>query len=373
MAQKISAPPILTDPNDPILALWMRWKGRVYIGILSVLGLMLLFQLVGWLKESGMRSETQAVLEVRDAASADGAAAKATDLSGAEAQATGLGIAMQKYIGSATSGDASEVSGTLAKANEVAGRLKGEFGGTLTGKLAKDGPVALGLEGSGSTPADALSGYADRKSVDAILLPPVLPETAPRVALETSLGKLEFVLASEHAPELCKAFQEAAAANSFEGLVLYKFVDTSRKGAAQFGDARLKKELSTEALPASSFWGRGPNLAPVEAKENGLFLWKGWVGALFDPRTGKVSAREIVFATDAPNLKDPFGGSQVVIPFARLTDESLAVAQKIVEALDAVEKEATAATAADSAEAGAEAPAATTTKTERPYIGVPKQ
>jgi hypothetical protein len=371
MAQKISAPPLVTDPNDPILALWMRWKGRVYAGILGIIGLVLLGQLYGWWKESGMRSETQAVLEVRDAASPDGAAAKAGDLSGAEAQALGLGIALQRYVKAAAAGDASEVAASLAKARELASRLQGEFGSTMAGKLTKDGAVALGLESTNPAPASALASYADRQAIDAILLPPTLPESAPKVSLETSLGKLEFILATDKAPELCQAFQQALQANSFEGLVLYKHVDSSRKGAFQFGDARLKHELSTEALPATSFWGRGPNLAPVDAKDNGLFLWKGWVGALLDPQSAKLSAREIVVATEAPNLKDQFSGNQIIVPFARLTDESMAVAQKIAEALDAIEKEATAKAAeTDSADASAEKPA--TTKTERPYFGKPK-
>ncbi|MBL8899684.1 MAG: peptidylprolyl isomerase [Planctomycetes bacterium] len=311
------------------------------------------------------------MLEVRDAASPDGSVAKASDLSGSEAQALGLGIALQRYVQAAATGDASEVSPSLAKAREIAARLQNEFGSTLAGKLTKDGAVALGLEAKHAAPASALSGYADRQAIDAILLPPALPESAPKVALETTLGKLEFILATEKAPELCQAFQQAIQANAFEGLVLYKHIDSSRKGALQFGDARLKHELSTEALPSTSFWGRGPNLAPVEAKDNGLFLWKGWVGALLDPATGKVSAREIVVATEAPNLKDPFAGNQIIVPFARLTDESMAVAQKIAEALEAIEKEATAKTAdADSADASAEKPA--TTKTERPYFGAPK-
>lgn len=371
MAQKISAP-IPTDPNDPILALWLRWKNRIYTGILAILGLVIVFQLLGWMKERGMRNDTQAVMEVRDAASPDGAATKAKDLSGAEAQAMGLGIALQRYLGAAVAGEAKDVAESLSKAREIAGRIQGEFGSTLTGKLVKDGAVALRQESGQAAPATALAAYTDRSSIESLLVPPQLPENAPKVVLQTTLGKLEFELAAEQAPELCKAFQEAVQSGAFEGLVLYKHVDSGRKGAFQFGDARLKHELSTEALPAISFWGRGPNLAPIDAKENGLFLWKGWVGALLDPRTAKVSAREIVVATQAANLKDPFGANQVVVPFARLTGDSMAVAEKIVEALEAIDKETASSTATDDAlDSGAEKPA--TAKTERPYFGEPKE
>lgn len=369
MAKKLSVP-ITTDPNDPILALWMRWKGRIYAVTLGIFGLIGLFLVINYFKEAGLRSDTQAVLEVRDAASPDGALERAADLSGAEAQATGLGIALQRYIAAANSAEPTQIGETLQNANRAADRLESDYGSTLAGKLVTDGAVALGHEGSGTTPAAGLASYADKKVVDSILTPPTLPETAPKVSLQTTLGKLEIVLATEQASELCQAFQAAVQANQFEGLVLYKHVDTGRKGAFQFGDARIKHDLSMEALPATSFWGRGPNLAPIEAKPNGLSLWSGWVGALVDPRTGKVSAREIVVATEPANLNDPFGGNQVIIPFGHLTKDSLDTAKKIAEALDAVEKESTEAAKADAAEAGAEV--APTTKTERPYFGEPK-